>query len=128
MRSSGEIKSLTGIRGVAAVLVVLYHTATTVGVFAPVMPILMHGYIAVDLFFVLSGFVMAVTYRQAFAGKWGTQPYIQFLLKRLGRVYPLYVVLVVVTAIVNLLEGITASSGQAGRLAPSSWPISCSPG
>ena len=112
MRSSGEIKSLTGIRGLAAVLVVLYHTATTVGVFAPIMPILLHGYIAVDLFFVLSGFVMAMTYRGAFAGKWGAQPYVQFLFKRLGRVYPLYAVLVAVTVVVNLLEGTAASAGH----------------
>ena len=105
MRSSGEIKSLTGIRGFAAILVVLYHTATTVDLFGPIRPILLHGYIAVDLFFVLSGFVMAMTYGQAFSGKRGAQPYRQFLYKRLGRVYPLYLVVVLTAVVIALLEG-----------------------
>ena len=58
---------MTGIRGVAACWVVLYHMYE----FAPLPPVLgnllRHGYFAVDLFFVLSGFVMTLSYKALFA-------------------------------------------------------------
>ena len=51
---------LDGLRGVAALLVVLYHInegfAFASG--APVIDFMNHGYLAVDFFFILSGFVI----------------------------------------------------------------------
>src|SRR6185437_6209521 len=46
--------TLDGLRGVAALAVVLYHYASDL--IAP------HGYLAVDLFFAMSGFVIASAY------------------------------------------------------------------
>ncbi len=52
VRVSGEKRALTGLRGRAACLVMLYHfTSGKIG-----GPIVQHGYMAVDLFFVLSGY------------------------------------------------------------------------
>lgn len=52
--------------------------------------VLMKGYIAVDLFFVLSGFVMALTYAGMFSDGYQWHNHRDFLWRRIARVYPLY--------------------------------------
>jgi peptidoglycan/LPS O-acetylase OafA/YrhL len=49
-----------------------------------------HGYIAVDFFFVMSGFVLALTHGNAFAGRVTFGLIGSFLRRRLARIYPLY--------------------------------------
>ena len=88
-RSSEQIP-LTSIRGVAALWVVGCHLS---GPLQPMLPgwlyaALHPGYMAVDIFFVLSGFILALVYRRlTLAGLPG------FFARRLARVYPLNVVL-----------------------------------
>ncbi len=48
------------------------------------------GYLAVDLFFVLSGFVMALTYGRLFAGGFRVRVFAGFLWRRVARLYPIY--------------------------------------
>ncbi len=91
MRAGREIGALTGLRGVAALYVVLFHFFPGVQ-FTGVATFVGHGYLAVDLFFVLSGFVMALNYGEMFAGGWSEQAYTKFLGRRIARVYPLYIV------------------------------------
>jgi len=69
---------LDALRGIAALAVLLFHTYPR---FAR------HGYLAVDLFFVLSGFVMANAYQERLDGGWPSR---EFLRVRLVRLYPLY--------------------------------------
>ena len=100
-----ENRSLTGLRGVAALYVFVFHfhnnnvsPSTLYG------QILLHGYLSVDLFFVLSGFVMAMSYARMFA-QLSVRGYVAFLVRRVARVYPLYLVtLCIVTT--GLLLGI----------------------
>lgn len=92
MTSQREIKSLTGIRGVAACCVVAYHYLALGAGSGAAGAVLKHGYLAVDLFFVLSGYVMALTYGQDFRGGFEAPTYGRFLARRLARVYPLYAV------------------------------------
>jgi peptidoglycan/LPS O-acetylase OafA/YrhL len=87
---TGEIRSLTGIRGVAATWVVLYHVHETDDLHGVVKTLLTHGYLAVDLFFLLSGFVMAFSYGRLATAGWNLESYKTFLWLRFGRVYPLY--------------------------------------
>jgi peptidoglycan/LPS O-acetylase OafA/YrhL len=88
-----EIRPLTGIRGAAAFTVMLYHYAT----FPPFADLhwsyLHKGYLCVDLFFVLSGFVLALRYGERFrhTPSWAT--YGAFLRARAARLYPAYLVL-----------------------------------
>ncbi len=92
MRSIREIRSLTGLRGVAAMYAVFYHyfpVETTTNV---VKRALSHGYLAVDLFFVLSGFVMALNYQHLFTAGSPRTAYLTFLGRRIARIYPLYIV------------------------------------
>ena len=53
------------------------------------------GYLAVDLFFVLSGFVMALSYGPAFAGRFSWRVFAAFLWRRVARLYPLYGAIVI---------------------------------
>ena len=86
-----EIRALTGVRGVAAIIIVLYHFSDVHLYSGGVLQYFKvpHGYIAVDLFFMLSGFVIALVYRDAFV----VAPfanYLEFWIKRVARLYPAY--------------------------------------
>lgn len=74
-----HFRTLDALRGIAALAVVLYHLP--VGGLAP------RGYLAVDLFFLMSGFVVAHAYEARLAAGWSTN---QFMLARLRRLWPLY--------------------------------------
>jgi peptidoglycan/LPS O-acetylase OafA/YrhL len=91
---AADIRALTGVRGVAAVVIVVYHfgkfhldRATGVEVWK--VP---HGYLPVDMFFMLSGFVIGYVYRDAFLSEPWTN-YRTFLIKRFARLYPAYIVI-----------------------------------
>lgn len=90
MQVKREIRSLTGLRGVAAVYVVIFHYFLGVGMTNPLTTLLAHGYLAVDLFFVLSGFVMALNYGHLFETRLSLLAYRTFLGRRIARIYPLY--------------------------------------
>ena len=85
-----ELGALTGLRYGAAIWVVLYH-------FAPIhgseLPRALHdfielGYLAVALFFVLSGFVLAYSYLDAAGRMRADAP--SFWVARFARIYPAY--------------------------------------
>ena len=85
-----EIKPLTGLRGVAATLVMLDHYAA-VDFSSPFpLDVLPHLYMAVDMFMVLSGFVLAMTYEDRFHPASLGAAYRSFLLRRVARLYPVY--------------------------------------
>lgn len=89
-----EIKSLTGLRGVAAVIVMAYHFCGNDAYLEPFVPsIVKRGYLGVDVFFILSGFVMALSYGALFKSGVASKDYWSFMAKRLARVYPLYAVI-----------------------------------
>lgn len=79
--TASRIPGLDALRGLAALLVLAYHAR---GLALP-REILSHGYLAVDLFFVISGFVLARAYDGALADGAGCA----FMLKRLKRLYPM---------------------------------------
>jgi peptidoglycan/LPS O-acetylase OafA/YrhL len=90
-RAVESFDALTGLRGVAALWVALFHAAATVfpGLHLPpvVSRLIGSGWLAVDLFFVLSGFIMAHVHLRDFAGL-EPQPIRGFLKLRIARVYP----------------------------------------
>ncbi len=101
---------LDGLRGVAAMLVVLFHLFEAVFPAPRDLP-LHHGYLAVDFFFLLSGFVVAYAYDD----RWDKMTTVQFLKIRLVRLHPL-LVLGVVIGVVGLLVDpfVQRDSGTAG--------------
>lgn len=85
------LKNLTGLRGLAALLVVLYHYSKLQTGFNArgTIGILSHGYMMVDLFFVLSGIVMAHVYGEKLrSGADLSKNYLNFLLARITRLWP----------------------------------------
>lgn len=88
-----EIKSLTGLRGIAALYVMLYHFK--IHNFTPhaTDQFFRHGYLAVDLFFILSGFVIALTYKSMFENGIAFSAFRAFIGRRIARIYPLYIVM-----------------------------------
>jgi peptidoglycan/LPS O-acetylase OafA/YrhL len=94
---SREIRSLTGLRGAAAVLVMIYHFLGADPFFAAYTPaIVAKGYMGVDVFFVLSGFVISLSYSRGFAHAVTLPGYANFIVKRLARIYPLYIFMLMV--------------------------------
>jgi peptidoglycan/LPS O-acetylase OafA/YrhL len=76
--------TLDGIRGVAALSIVTFHEGPWLGQLSP-----RAGYLAVDLFFVLSGFVIAEAYEGRLSE--GSMTTLGFLKTRAIRFYPLFV-------------------------------------
>ncbi len=85
-----ELKPLTGIRGIAALLIAAYHFSTTKTGNLHNLISLDGAYLAVDAFFILSGFVLALSYARSFSGVITGENYRSFLLKRFLRIYPAY--------------------------------------
>ena len=86
LASKPRYEILDGLRGVAAVLVVAYHLFETYFHGAPNQPI-NHGYLAVDFFFVLSGFVIGYAYDD----RWDRMSTWAFFKRRLIRLHPMVI-------------------------------------
>jgi peptidoglycan/LPS O-acetylase OafA/YrhL len=94
--SSGELRGLTGLRIVAAVWVVAFHfhftpLAGVAEVVDELGPLITSGALGVDLFFVLSGFVIAHTYLDRLGPALRAGATARFLWARASRMWPLYV-------------------------------------
>jgi peptidoglycan/LPS O-acetylase OafA/YrhL len=82
-----DLKPLTSLRFFAAAWVVLYDLWPKLAG-SPVSPLIAKGYLGVELFFVLSGFILCHVYLEA-AGE-GRFNYAGFLWARLSRIYPMH--------------------------------------
>lgn len=89
-----ELRSLTGARGIAAWFVVLFHLRFAAGSQVPhwLHAVLAKGYLAVDFFFVLSGFVLWLNYQQKFRES-GLAAAPRFICRRIARIWPLHAVM-----------------------------------
>jgi peptidoglycan/LPS O-acetylase OafA/YrhL len=108
-----ELRPLTSARGIAAWYVLLYHIreGSTGSLPQGVIDFFAKGYLAVDFFFVLSGFVIWLNYRQLLGThRWRAVPH--FLWRRLARIYPLHL-LVLLGAV-----GFAAACVATGRALP----------
>ncbi|MGH6744650.1 peptidoglycan/LPS O-acetylase OafA/YrhL [Novosphingobium sp. PhB55] len=75
---------LDELRGIAAFVVLLFHIGTRIG--APVVAA--NGYLAVDFFFMLSGFVLAEAYGRRLTGE---MTFAEFAMRRMARMMPIVV-------------------------------------
>ena len=105
MRAGTEIRSLTGLRGVAAIYVILLHYFIPTGASRSALTVfILHGYLSVDLFFILSGFVMALNYSHMFAVGFSREHYRKFLGRRIARIYPLYLATLIIAAMLMMFR------------------------
>jgi peptidoglycan/LPS O-acetylase OafA/YrhL len=79
-------KILDGLRGVAALTVVCFHIFEAFAT-SHVDQKINHGYLAVDFFFILSGFVMGYAYDD----RWKTMSVWEFFKRRIIRLHPMVV-------------------------------------
>ena len=103
-----EIRPLTGLRGVAACWVVACHWSGA-ELTGTARNIALHGYAAVDLFMILSGFVLAMTYAPRLCPG-SARDHGYFVWQRFCRLYPLYAV----TTLVCLMEAWWFQTGVFG--------------
>lgn len=110
---SNKMRSIEGARALAALAVVLLHAADLMRVdhfsgHIGLGQIFDFGYVGVDFFFVLSGFI--ITYIHFFdIGNVESVP--RYLWRRFSRIYPIYWVILLLTVVVITLARLSAGKG-----------------
>ena len=118
---SGHVPALDGVRGVAIALVIVYHVAYFGGMYlghstsAPVgelwlFALARHGWLGVDLFFALSGFLITGILYDA---KGRTRYLRTFFGRRMLRIFPLYYTALVAALALSFALGQSASERSA---------------
>lgn len=91
---------LNGLRGVAAIMVIWYHIFEGFAT-SPIDQRFNHGYLAVDFFFILSGFVIGYAYDD----RWGRMSIKDFFKRRLIRLHPMVIMGAVLGTITFYIQG-----------------------
>ena len=113
---------LDGLRGVAAMMVLLYHVfndAKSFYVWPTTVYEFYHGFLGVDFFFILSGFVMGYAYdrqwktsnQTSLSGSRETLTLWGFIKRRLIRLHPMVVMGVLLGAAAYIIQGCTMWDG-----------------
>lgn len=105
MNQSTYISTLTPLRGIAALLVVVFHSVMA---FAPLVApdtthLIANGWLWVDFFFILSGFILSHVYGSNFQGSFSRTYYWEYIRARFARVYPLHLATLLFTVGCGLL-------------------------
>lgn len=104
MTTKPYLHNLTALRGIAAVLVAVLHFHFFLG---PIMPykeahVIDKFYLMVDMFFILSGFIMCYVYENKFNDGLVKVNYKNFLIARLARIYPLHLLTLIAEVLIFL--------------------------
>lgn len=127
-RGIGEVRALSGLRGFAALWVMVYHWWALGGTPAVALPLpggfdlnlvlpLSLGWAGVDVFFVLSAFLLALPFAEARAGLVGPVPLADYFRRRALRILPAYYVQLAVLLALAALFGIGRTLGLGEFLA-----------
>ncbi len=114
MKKITFLSNLTPLRGIAALLTVIYHVDLMIGGGGGMLLkfkdslLLTRMYLMVDFFFILSGFIMCHVYGELFTNSIKGSDFKKFTIARFARVYPLHFVTLTYTI---LLFFITAKMG-----------------
>lgn len=115
---AAPIRAIDGLRGVAALGIVIYHMRPALA-YAPELAFTAGWFekyfLLLDLFFVVSGFAIASGYGETFARNISGADYRRFLWGRFARLYPLYLVVLLILA---AQETVYLVAGDAGWLTP----------
>jgi peptidoglycan/LPS O-acetylase OafA/YrhL len=102
---TSRFSPLDGMRGIASIAVMMFHfnrfylPQGSLGI----VPFLDRAYLSVDLFFLMSGFVMAHVYGQKLASNWRAQ-WMEFARVRFARIYPLFALTTLTMVITHALS------------------------
>jgi peptidoglycan/LPS O-acetylase OafA/YrhL len=110
----GEIRALAGARAIPPLILVLYHYCEGHHYrnFKPFDLLIGHGYLWVEFFFALSGFILTYVYGARALEFWRGSTYREFLIARLSRLYPLHLaMLLYILAMMLVLNAIAHATG-----------------
>lgn len=99
-----QIQALTGVRIIAALWVVVFHLRGNIAAEFPALysvlaPIITHGDYGVDLFFIVSGYVITLNYGRRMGIGVERNATMKFWWARLSRVWPAYFVVLLFTSV-----------------------------
>ena len=99
------LTTLTPLRGIAALIVVVFHANLMLMSFMPIDKphFVTMGWLWVDFFFVLSGFILSYVYGDTFKSSITTGSYWKYIKARFARVYPLHFVTMIFCLICALI-------------------------
>ncbi|NVJ71741.1 MAG: acyltransferase, partial [Flavobacteriaceae bacterium] len=86
---------LDALRGIAAIIVVFFHIFEVFANGDHTKLIINHGYLAVDIFFALSGFVIGYAYDD----RWNSMNLKSFFKRRLIRLHPMIIIGMIIGAL-----------------------------
>nr|WP_246752237.1 acyltransferase [Bradyrhizobium diazoefficiens] len=107
-REKAHVLPLDSVRGIAAISVVIHHLLL-MPTFLAIFPhnawincsFFRSAWLLVDLFFVLSGMVMSLSYVESEFGRFSLR---EFMVRRLARVYPLHIVMLIANLLFRFLR------------------------
>jgi peptidoglycan/LPS O-acetylase OafA/YrhL len=102
--SKPHYEILDGLRGVAAMGILIFHILETHTIYTGKNLIIGHGYLAVDFFFTLSGFVIGYAYDD----RWGKINFGTFIKRRLARLHPMVIFGMILGAVLYYFGASTA--------------------
>lgn len=105
--SKSHYPILDGLRGIAAVMVVAFHLLEAYSMESHIDLMMNHGYLAVDFFYMLSGFVIGYAYDD----RWGKMTWGGFAKRRLIRLHPMIIMGMIVGAVMFYFQGSTVWPG-----------------
>lgn len=110
MQNKNKFLEIEAIRGLAALLVALYHFPNSSIIYDN--PIIKNSDIMVDLFFVMSGFVISYGYFEKIEN---LKNVVNFQIKRFWRLYPLHIVTFIVFFVIDCLRILTIGVSGEGE-------------
>lgn len=127
-RIPGYIYALDGLRAVALIFIVMFHTWQQSWIFANIQLtktiklfdleiIQRYGYIAIDIFFVLSGFCLFYPIARDMLGESKFTGWKQFFIKRARRIYPSYILMLALCLIFPALSYVVYDTNSAADVA-----------
>ncbi len=117
MQTSRKFKNIQGLRGLAVLMVVFEHMNTIEKKYSQsdyILPVFFEiGGFGIDLFFLISGFIMVAVTRGSFRSKVGIQ---KFIYHRITRIYPLYWVYTFIVLFVWLIFPHMVNNSQGNQV------------
>jgi len=105
MINNKYLPNLTSLRGIAALLTVIFHVGLVLSSFGGqlldgrISSVLNRMYLMVDFFFVLSGFILCYVYAEYFEDSVSRQDFKKFTIARFARIYPLHLFSLLLTTL-----------------------------